>query len=210
MNPIALDGSISDDTYPVPVSLSSNWSKVTGPGSVTFADSAQMDTTATLGQHGAYTLRLSADDTLARSFRDLSFTGYMNAFQVWQGQNWSATGGPSDPNADQLVDADADGQLNLLEYAFGSAPQVGNNSPVVFSKADVSNQQFLRMTIPKNPAATDVSFIVEATSDMANPASWSTVGLVEEVNTSTQLVVRDGIAVAPGMRRFMRVRVLRL
>jgi hypothetical protein len=210
VNPIALDGSISDDTYPVPVSLSSNWSKVTGPGSVTFADSAQMDTTATLGQHGAYTLRLSADDTLARSFRDLSFTGYMNAFQVWQGQNWSATGGPSDPNADQLVDADADGQLNLLEYAFGSAPQAGNNSPVVFSKADVSNQQFLRMTIPKNPAATDVSFIVEATSDMANPASWSTVGLVEEVNTSTQLVVRDGIAVAPGMRRFMRVRVLRL
>jgi Calx-beta domain/PKD domain len=206
INPIVLDGTITDDTYPVPASLTSTWSKVSGPGSVTFGNPALTDTTATLSQEGSYVTRLIADDTLARSFRDLSFTGYLNAFQVWQAQNWSSTGGTGDPNAAQLLDPDFDGQMNLLEYAFGTAPKANNNSPILFDTTTVTTQNYLRITVPKNPAATDVTFTVEASSDLVN---WSSAGLIIEANTSTQLRVRDNIPFATGIRRFMRVKVTR-
>jgi hypothetical protein len=64
---------------------------------------------------------------------------------------------------------------------------------------------FLRLSIPKNPAATDVTFIVEASSGLV---SWSSAGLViESAPGASPLVVRDSVAVTPGVRRFMRVRV---
>jgi hypothetical protein len=73
----------------------------------------------------------------------------------------------------------------------------------------VSNQTYLRMSVPKNPAATDVVFTAEATSDISNPLSWSSAGLIIETNTSTQLIVRDNVPAGPGTQRFMRVRVER-
>ena len=64
-------------------------------------------------------------------------------------------------------------------------------------------------TTPQNPAATDVTFTVEATSDLSNPLSWSRAGLIIESNTSTQLIVRDNVPSGPGVQRFMRVKVIR-
>ncbi|MBK8037615.1 MAG: hypothetical protein IPK22_10820 [Verrucomicrobiaceae bacterium] len=55
-------------------------------------------------------------------------------------------------------------------------------------------------------AATDVTLIVEASSDLVN---WSSAGLIIETNTANQLVVRDTVAVTPGVQRFMRIRVTR-
>ena len=66
--------------------------------------------------------------------------------------------------------------------------------------------KILRLSIPKNPDATDVTFTVEACSDLT---SWSSVGLVIETNTSTQLTVRDNVPSGPGVQRFMRVKVTR-
>ncbi len=40
------------------------WKKYSGPGTVTFANAAQTNTTATFSAPGAYTLELSADDTV--------------------------------------------------------------------------------------------------------------------------------------------------
>jgi hypothetical protein len=73
----------------------------------------------------------------------------------------------------------------------------------------LSSSNYLRLSIPKNPAATDVTFTVEATSDLSNPLSWSSAGLIIESNTSTQLIVRDNVPSGPGVQRFMRVKVIR-
>ncbi len=54
---------------------------------------------------------------------------------------------------------------------------------------DVSNDH-LRMTLPKNPNATDISFHVEQTIDLANPA-WSVNGTSILQNTATLLQVQD-------------------
>lgn len=206
LSPVPLDGTVTDDSYPTPVSLSTTWSRQIGPASVLFADATQVDTTATLSQPGSYVLRLTANDSSAQSFKDLTFTGYAKAFEVWQAQNWTAY---SDPNAVDTYDADRDGQANLLEYAFGTAPQAPGTSPLVYDTATVSTDKYLRITVPKNASATDVTFTVEATSDLTNPSSWSSAGLVTEQNTSTSLIVRDAQPMSSSGPRFMRVKVVR-
>ncbi|HYG74467.1 MAG TPA: nucleoside hydrolase-like domain-containing protein [Planctomycetota bacterium] len=58
---VNLDGTASDDGTPGPLTVS--WSKVSGPGTVTFASATSIDTTATFSTVGVYTLRLTASDT---------------------------------------------------------------------------------------------------------------------------------------------------
>lgn len=207
LSPVPLDGTVTDDSFPTPISLTTQWSQRSGPGTLTFGNASLVDTTAAVSAGGTYTARLQADDTSAITYRDLTFNAYLNPLQIWQAQNW--TPALSDPAAAETLDPDFDGQINLLEYAFGTEPNSATGSPVTYSDAVVSNQTYLRMSVPKNPAATDVTFTVEATGDLANPLSWTSAGLIIETNTSAQLIVRDNVAAGPGVHRFMRVRVER-
>ncbi|HEV8427371.1 MAG TPA: RHS repeat-associated core domain-containing protein [Pyrinomonadaceae bacterium] len=59
----SLSGSVTDDGKPAGASVTSSWSKVSGPGTVTFADASAASTTATFSLQGTYVLRLTADDT---------------------------------------------------------------------------------------------------------------------------------------------------
>ncbi len=123
------------------------------------------------------------------------------AYQTWAATNLGSSG------ASMTADADHDGQANLLEYAFGTAPQTAGSSPVLQDQATVGADKFLRLTVPKNPNAPELTYTVQATSTLPTPASWSSSGLVIEANTSTQLIVRDNVPIAPGVQRYMRVRV---
>lgn len=58
-----LNGSVSDDGKPAGATLSIAWSKVSGPGTVTFANSNQAQTTASFSAAGNYQLRLTANDS---------------------------------------------------------------------------------------------------------------------------------------------------
>jgi hypothetical protein len=55
-----LAGTVADDGKPGPVSTT--WSKVSGPGTVAFADATALSTTASFSAAGKYTLRLTATD----------------------------------------------------------------------------------------------------------------------------------------------------
>lgn len=57
----SLDGSVTDDGLPSG-SLTARWSKVSGPGTVTFAAATQARTTAAFSDAGTYVLALTADD----------------------------------------------------------------------------------------------------------------------------------------------------
>jgi len=50
----SLDGSVTDDGLPVGGSLVSTWSKVSGPGEVSFGDATALDTTASFSVAGEY------------------------------------------------------------------------------------------------------------------------------------------------------------
>src|SRR4051794_21202626 len=58
----ALDGTVTDDGLPYGSSVTTTWSKVSGPGTVTFADAAAPDPPATFSAAGDYVLRLTAGD----------------------------------------------------------------------------------------------------------------------------------------------------
>ena len=58
-----LSGSATDDGLPNPPgALTYTWSKVSGPGAVTFANASAASTTVTFSIGGTYTLRLTASD----------------------------------------------------------------------------------------------------------------------------------------------------
>ena len=58
-----LDGTVTDDGWPQPpAALTLAWTRVSGPGTVTFADASAEDTTASFSIAGTYVLQLTADD----------------------------------------------------------------------------------------------------------------------------------------------------
>lgn len=70
----ALLGTVSDDGLPAGGTLSSSWSKVSGPGGVTFTNAASPTTQASFDQAGAYVLRLTASDGAASASSQLTVT----------------------------------------------------------------------------------------------------------------------------------------
>jgi hypothetical protein len=69
-----LNGSATDDAQPPGSSLSYSWTKVAGPGTVSFANANAAETTATFSTAGSYTLRLTADDSEYSSAADVIIT----------------------------------------------------------------------------------------------------------------------------------------
>ncbi len=57
---VSLDGTVTDDGRPGP--FTSVWSKISGPGTVTFGNASAIDTTASFSSAGTYVLRLTAND----------------------------------------------------------------------------------------------------------------------------------------------------
>jgi hypothetical protein len=124
----------------------------------------------------------------------------LTPIQSWR-QQWFGTTSNSGPAADTYIST-SDGMPNLLKYALGLAPLVPTNNPVV---GDIASG-FLRLTLPKDPAATDVSYYVEVTSDLANPA-WTTNGTTIDINSSTVLQVHYNVPVASSPGEFIRLRL---
>lgn len=105
--------------------------------------------------------------------------------------------------ADMAVPAH-DGIPNLMKYALNLEPFTPSRHPITTDM----NMGCLRLTVTRNPAATDVSYTVEITNDLSNPSSWTTVGTSVEVDTATMLRVRDNLPIGTGgQRRFMRLKV---
>lgn len=70
-----LDGTVIDDGLPVsPGAVTTTWSKLSGPGTVTFGSPSAIDTTATFSMAGLYTLRLTASDGQLSQADDVAIT----------------------------------------------------------------------------------------------------------------------------------------
>jgi hypothetical protein len=153
--------------------------------------------TLTLSAHATYHLPPVPSSDLA--LYDLPIDAWRFA-QFGADANNPAVAGP-------LVDFDHDGFVTLAEYGFGTDPNAASASPFSTDIATIGDDKFLRLTLSKNPAATDLTFEVEATSDLANPLDWSGAGLIIEESTSTTLRVRDSVPMSSGAPRFMRAKV---
>jgi hypothetical protein len=69
--PVFLDATVTDEGGAVPWPTL-QWTKLSGPGTVTFGTPTAEDTTASFDMPGAYILRLTADDTVLKTFDELT------------------------------------------------------------------------------------------------------------------------------------------
>ncbi|MGY1620129.1 PKD domain-containing protein [Geodermatophilus sp. SYSU D00691] len=70
----SLAGLVVDDGLPLGSDVGAEWSKISGPGDVTFDDTTAEATTATFSAPGAYVLRLTADDGELQASDDVTVT----------------------------------------------------------------------------------------------------------------------------------------
>lgn len=67
-------GTVTDDGLPAGANLVTAWTAISGPGVVSFANLAELETTATFTLPGIYVLRLIATDTLLSASDDVTVT----------------------------------------------------------------------------------------------------------------------------------------
>jgi endonuclease G len=121
--------------------------------------------------------------------------------QFWRLQ-WFGTTADNGASADTAI-ATSDGMPNLLKYALGLNPLVPAANPIF---GDISTG-YLRLTVPRNPNATDVTFLIEVTDNLTT--LWTTNGTTVDQNTPTLLQVHDNTPVSSSAAGFIRLRITR-
>lgn len=107
------------------------------------------------------------------------------------------------------ADPDADGLPNLAEYAFGTGPWMRTNAPTL-GTTTVATSTYLTITYTRAKLLTDINYAVETSSNLQTwssaPGTTVPVSTVDQGDV-TQVTVRDSVAISPGGRRYLRVRV---
>jgi uncharacterized repeat protein (TIGR01451 family) len=125
----------------------------------------------------------------------------LTPIQFWRLQ-WFGITGNTGAAADTAI-ATSDGMPNLLKYALDLDPLVSAANPVI---GDISTG-YLRLTVPKNPDATDITFLIEVTGDLTLP--FTTNGITIDQNTPTVLQGHDNTPVISSPCGFIRLHVTR-
>ena len=93
-NGVTLAGSVSDDGLPVPPGkFTVTWSKLSGPGNVTFSNASATSSSATFSQPGTYVLRLTASDGALQTTSDVTIAVLPNTSQPPHIDSVTAIGG---------------------------------------------------------------------------------------------------------------------
>ncbi len=99
-----------------------------------------------------------------------------------------------------------DGLSNLLKYALGLDPRIPQNALL---PRPVLEGGFLTLTITK-PAGypvNGITYSVESAGLLSTANPWSPATTTVLIDSATTLKVRDNVPVAPGVKRFIRLRV---
>ena len=101
-----------------------------------------------------------------------------------------------------------DGIPNQLKYALGLKAFTPSVLPIATDIETVSGNRYLRLTVTRSPAPSDVTVAVEVSGQLSADG-WNSTDTVVEVDTPTTLVVRDNIPVGSTTKRFIRLKVTR-
>ena len=121
--------------------------------------------------------------------------------QLWREQ-WFGTTNNSGTAADTYVSS-SDGMPNLLKYALGLNPLLPATNPIT---GDIATG-FLRLTVPRNTNATDITYLIESVGDFSSV--WNTNAVVIDVNTPVALQGHDTNPVPSTAQRYIRLHVTR-
>jgi autotransporter-associated beta strand protein len=190
-----------------------SFSKVSGPAWLDVAANGALTGTPATGDVGGnnFTVRVTdagglfAEAALeiqvaATAIADANGNGILDTWEIEKFGNADPGNNPADE------DADHDGLSNLMEFAIGTHPEQSNASPLEPGFATVGPDMFLQLTVPKNPTATNIGYVIEVTGDPA-AGTWSAAPTVVVSETATKLIVRDATPVPSAGKRFLRLKV---
>jgi hypothetical protein len=191
-----ISGAVTDDGLPNPPgALTTTWSRVSGPGTVTFANPAALATTASFSTSGTYVLRLRADDGALASTDDVAITVNSQSNQ----QPTVSLSNPPDgalfiEPADVTLTAtanDPDGTVSKVEF-FDSANLLGTafTSPYTIPWNNVlSGSYTLTAKATDNANATVTSSAADIMVDRAPTVSVTSPGDGAIFATSADIVI---------------------
>jgi beta-glucosidase-like glycosyl hydrolase len=141
----------------------------------------------------------------------LTIIGPLTPLQQWRQTNFG-TINPNDSLAGDTANPAGDGLVNLLKYALGIDPHQATAAGL--PTPALSNGTYLSLTFTGLRSATDITYHVEVSGDLGawNEIWNSTVfPYGGGISPAQQVTVADTvpISVAPGGRRFLRLRVSR-
>jgi hypothetical protein len=118
-----LNGVVFDDGLPLaPGMLSVNWSKMSGPGQVSFAPANAPVTTAGFSRDGVHTLRLTAHDGALSATANVTVYVLPETFDSWSGAHFSSSQLADPGVSGEDADPDGDGFTNGEEFVAGTNP----------------------------------------------------------------------------------------
>ena len=206
----SLDGSVSDDGLPSGT-LTSTWSKVSGPGTVTFGNANAVDTNASFSATGSYVLRLSASDGQLSSSEEATVTvtssggggtttlerrSAAGADDAEQGPSGSVDVGSSDL---EIVADGTDVQTIGLRFAgLAIPPGAPIQSAWIQFQADETSTIATSLTI-QGEASSNAAPFTSGTNNVGarprtsasvgwSPAAWNTVGEAGAAQRTPDLV----------------------
>lgn len=203
-NSFYLEGSAMDDGAPGGVgSLQTQWSVVSGPGSVFFTDANDPTSSVQIAVPGTYVLRLTADDGAIATVDSLSVTVEGDALGGWTATHFpGATGQWREMLS---ADPDRDGRPNLMEYAFATDPTKPEVHALFIQLMDnrLGGHFVLRGDDP------DLGWVPEVSGDLvtwaALPASQVTQTLRPDGWVAVDVL--DTMTMSEADRRFLRLRL---
>ncbi|MDB6028101.1 MAG: hypothetical protein JWM68_4324, partial [Verrucomicrobiales bacterium] len=119
------------------------------------------------------------------------------------------------------VDPDSDGVVNLIEYAFGLNHNSVSSTNFPFpGSMTIGGQRYSTITFARAFNATDITFVVDVSSNLTSwlsgssysgsnsvPVTANTTEVGRATNLLEFITVRDNIPMNVAPQRFMRVRV---
>ncbi len=199
------------------------------PAQITLGNFVPGASTATVYQYGETNDTNNADLTVttlsgvgasfpatfpAYSMTVIDLAKPATAYSAWQGDHFTADELKDPTVSGDNADPDGDGISNLMEYALGLDPRTpGRAGLPVLSRTTLTGASYLTLAYTKVKADTDLTYVVEVSSDLLNwnsGSAYTTDVSTVDGGTIQQVTTRDLTPItATTPRRFMRLRVTR-
>jgi hypothetical protein len=145
--------------------FTNGWSKVFGPGTVSFADPSALETDAFFSQPGAYQLLLLVDDGTTQKSATLDIlVGGPDSSALYAA--WVATYPTLGTSTNWNDDFEPDGLNNLAEYALGGDPTFNDAAIKLPTAHTDSNWLYYMYNRREDAAARGLSYTLLSGSDL--------------------------------------------